>query len=104
MAALTHDDDSILASQVRVPEHVVYRDFAGETVVLNLQSGMYHGLNETAGRMLDVIQSSASVAGAIDDLVTELGQPREVIARDVVTLCRALDDRGLIERRAGSTD
>ena len=32
---------------VRVPEHVVYRDFAEQTVVLNLRTGRYHGLNET---------------------------------------------------------
>ena len=42
-----------LASKVTRPQHVVYRSFPSETVVLNLQTGSYHGLNATAGRMLD---------------------------------------------------
>jgi hypothetical protein len=101
MDSKTRGDDSLLGARVRVPEHVVYRDFADETVILNLDSGMYHGLNGTAARMLEVLQSSASVGGAIDELTSEFGQPPDVIRRDVLTLCRALADRGLIEQHAG---
>lgn len=97
-------DDPILRSRVRVPEHVVYRDFADQTVILNLDSGQYHGLNQTAARMLEVLAARDSVAAAIDELTAELGQPAEVIRRDVVTLCGALAERGLIERHAGSAD
>src|SRR4051812_11718138 len=94
-------DKQLLAARVSVPEHVVYRDFADETVILNLESGMYHGLNSTAARMLQVLESSSTVSEAIDELATEFDQPRETIERDVVTLCRSLDDRGLIEHDAG---
>ena len=38
---------------VRVPDHVVYRDFAEQTVALNLHTGRYHGLNETSAEMLE---------------------------------------------------
>lgn len=40
----------ILDSQARVPRHVVYRDFVNETVVLNLETGTYHGLNRPNAR------------------------------------------------------
>ena len=90
--------ESALGSRVRVPDHVVYREFAEETVVLNLESGMYHGLNSTAARMLEVLRASDSVGGAIEDLVSEFGQPTDVIRRDVLMLCDQLSDRGLIER------
>ena len=89
------------ASRVRVPEHVVYRDFADETVVLNLESGMYHGLNQTAALMLTRLDSSPSVLAAIEDLAAELEQPHEVIERDLVTLVRGLVERGLVELDAG---
>lgn len=92
----------ILRSRVRVPEHVVYRDFADETVILNLDSGQYHGLNATAARMLDVLKARDSVAEAVDELTRELGQPADVIERDVLTLCAALVERGLIEQHAGA--
>jgi Coenzyme PQQ synthesis protein D (PqqD) len=94
----TSADDGILAARVRVPDHVVYRNFPDETVVLNLESGIYHGLNGTAARMLELVQERDSVAAAVDELAREFEQPREVIERDVVGLCRALAERGLIER------
>lgn len=97
MEASRRQDDVQLDSRLRVPEHVVYRDFGDETVVLNLDSGMYHGLNTTAARMLAVVGESATVDAAIERLVTEFEQPREVIETDLLGLCRALSERGLIE-------
>ena len=49
---------------VRVPDHVVYRDFAEQTVALNLQTGRYHGLNQTAAAMLGALREAPSVAAA----------------------------------------
>lgn len=95
------DDRSLLAARLRVPEHVVYREFADETVILNLESGMYHGLNQTAARMLEELQKAASVEAAIGVLTDELGQPREVIEGDLIGFARALEERGLVERDAG---
>ena len=100
MAEQPDNTETILASSVRVPDHVVYRDFAEETVMLNLDSGMYHGLNRTAARMVDTLQSSASVAAAVDALASEFEQPHERIEQDVLSLCRTLDERGLIVRDA----
>jgi hypothetical protein len=94
------DDRMLLSGRVRVPEHVVYRQFAEETVILNLDSGMYHGLNATAAKMVTTLDSEASVGAAVDALVAEFDQPRDVIERDVLTLCRALSERGLIEHDA----
>ena len=93
-------DEQILRDRVRIPEHVVYRDFGDETVILNLQSGSYHGLNQTAATMLAVLAESESVEAAVERLTGELGQDRSVIERDVVGLCRALSERSLIERDA----
>jgi hypothetical protein len=100
MAAEHESADPILASSIRVPDHVVYRDFPEETVMLNLDSGMYHGLNRTAARMVTTLQESATVAAAIDSLAAEFQQPRERIEEDVLSLCRTLDERGLIVRDA----
>ena len=38
---------SFRSASIVFPQHVVHREFAKETVILNLQSGMYHGLNPT---------------------------------------------------------
>ena len=94
------EGDELLRAHVRVPEHVVYRDFGDETVILNLESGNYHGLNRTAALMVDVLGKSPTVDDAIGSLVEQTGQPRDVIEPDVVRLCRALSERGLIESEA----
>jgi hypothetical protein len=101
MTASEADKKAVLRSRVRVPEHVVYRDFADETVILNLESGMYHGLNATAAKMLETLDSGVPVGEAIESMATEFGQPRDVIERDVLALCQALGERGLIAHDAG---
>jgi Coenzyme PQQ synthesis protein D (PqqD) len=91
------DDATLLACSVTVPQHVVYRSFPTETVVLNLETGKYHGLNVTAGRMLEELERADCVADAITALAQIYPPPHEVIERDVCELCRSLLQRGLIE-------
>jgi hypothetical protein len=88
---------SLLASKVKVPQHVVYRSFPAETVVLNLQTGKYHGLNATAGRMLDALGQADSVRDAAATLAASYKQDQSVIERDLCELCQSLLERGLIE-------
>lgn len=90
------------ASLVVVPEHVVFRSFAEETVVLNLESGCYHGLNSTAGRMLELMSDLEDLEAVTDRLVQETGAPAERIGADLRHFCAALAERGLIEVQSGS--
>ena len=92
-------DAAILAARVSVPEHVVHRAFPEETIVLNLRSGMYHGLNATAGRMLDAMETDVTVGEAADRLAEELGVPPVTVRQDIVDLCRLLLERDLIQLR-----
>jgi len=90
-------DESLLDAKVRVPQHVVYRAFVKETVVLNLETGKYHGLNPTGGRMLDVLERAPTVRDAAAQLAQEYGRPGAEIEQDVRELCSDLLERGLIE-------
>jgi hypothetical protein len=87
----------LLRAKVVVPQNVVFRRFPAETVVLNLQTGKYHGLNPTAGRMLEALSESATVSAAVEALAAEYDRPAAGVERDVQNLCQALLDRGLIE-------
>jgi hypothetical protein len=91
------DTSSLLATKVKVPQHVVYRSFPSETVVLNLQTGRYHGLNATAGQMLDALTRADCVRAAATELASAYAQPRDVIESDLCELCTSLLERGLIE-------
>jgi hypothetical protein len=87
----------LLESSFRVPEHVVYRSFAHETVILNLKTGKYHGLNPTAGTMLAVLERGPSVREAAVRLAEQYERPVAEIERDLCGLCVDLLERGLIE-------
>jgi Coenzyme PQQ synthesis protein D (PqqD) len=88
---------SLAESKVRIPQNVVYRRLPTETVVFNLQTGKYHGLNDTAGSMLEALTQSASVCEAASSVATEYGQSQERIEQDMRELCDGLLARGLIE-------
>jgi hypothetical protein len=90
------DRDTLLSARVRLPEHVVHRTFVAETVVLNLKTGMYHGLNPMGGHMLDILNEAPSVRDAATLLVKEY--PDQVtIEADLVAFCSDLLDRELVE-------
>jgi hypothetical protein len=84
-------------STVRVPAHVVHRAFVDETVVLNLETGKYHGLNPTAGRMLATLERTGELALAAAALAEEFDKPQAEIEADLGIFCKALIDRGLLE-------
>jgi hypothetical protein len=91
---------ALLDEAVRTPAHVVFRSFVNETVLLNLESGRYFGLNATAGRMLEELVNAPTVRDAATRLAEDFGQPYEAIEDDVRTFCLDLESRGLIERHA----
>jgi hypothetical protein len=90
-------DGELLHSRVRLPQHVVHRSFVAETVVLNLRTGRYHGLNPTAGKMLESLDEMPSVGGAVPVLAREYGIEPERVERDLLTLVRGMLERGLLE-------
>jgi hypothetical protein len=87
----------LLTARVRLPQHVVHRNFVAETVVLNLHTGKYHGLNRTAGRMLEAVESAPTVGATVAELAGEYGVEEEQIQRDLLALINGLLERGLIE-------
>jgi hypothetical protein len=87
----------LLDRAYRLPKHVVYRTFALETVVVNLERGLYHGLNPVAGQMLEELERAPTAREAAGKLADDLGQPRDVIERDLASFCSDLLERGLIE-------
>jgi Coenzyme PQQ synthesis protein D (PqqD) len=84
-------------ARIRVPKHVVARAFDTETIVLNLHTGEYHGLNPTAARMFDLLRQHGSISAVASVVANELGQPVDEVAHDVEHLCADLAWRDLLE-------
>ncbi|MDQ3612608.1 MAG: PqqD family protein [Actinomycetota bacterium] len=88
----------MLSATVRLPQHVVFREFPAETVVLNLDTGKYHSLNPVGGRMLEMLDHTKSVQEAVRRLQDEFReQDPAVVEADLYQFCLDLAMRGLIE-------
>lgn len=89
--------DGLADVTATVPHHVVFRAFASETVVLNINTGQYHGLNPVAGRMLETLQQTSNLKAAAERLADEFERDTELIERDLRAFCEDLARRGLLE-------
>ncbi|MCP9485220.1 MAG: PqqD family protein [Gaiellaceae bacterium MAG52_C11] len=90
-------DFSIPTAHVSIPAHVVYREFAAETVILNLETGRYHGLNATGGGMLELLDRCDSVAEALTAFAGRYGKEPVEVEEDLRAFCTRLHERGLID-------
>jgi hypothetical protein len=81
---------------------VAVRRFVDETVLLNLSTGEYHGLDSTGGAFLAALDGNPDVQSAFDELLSAYAVDREHLERDLRAFCEALAERGLlvIERDA----
>lgn len=95
MTSSSHPD--LLTARLRTPQHVVHRSFVAETVVLNLRTGKYHGLNPTAGRMLEGLEDACTVGALVPRLAREYNVEPAQLEDDLLNLCHELLERGLIE-------
>ena len=82
-----------------VPQHVVFRALAAETVLLNIQSGKYHGMDEIGSRFFEVMRDSLNLQSALAALAKEYNASEERIRRDLIGYCSELLSDGLIELR-----
>jgi hypothetical protein len=92
-----HSREDVLLARPSVPDHVVYREFVNETVVLNLETGTYHGLNPSGGKMLETLGAAATVREAAVTLAAHYGRPLPEIEKDLYEFCLGLREHGLIE-------
>ena len=85
-----------LNNKVTVPEGVLFQKLEGESVLLNLDSEMYYGLDDVGTRMWLTLESSASVGAAYMQLLTEYDVDGDQLLADLIELIQNLLDHKLI--------
>ena len=80
-----------------VPAHVVFRTFPSETLVLNLETGLYHTLNSTGGRMVELLAECGLVQAVADRLTAEYERSAEALVEELCEYCELLVQHGLLE-------
>ena len=85
------------ADRVKVPEAVLISNLQEESVILNLDSERYYGLDNVGTRMYSVLTTSESIEAAYELLLEEYNVDKEVLRADLVTLIDTLLEQGLVE-------
>ena len=83
-------------SRVVVPESVIAREVAGETVILDLDSGTYFGLNPTATDMWRAIAAGGSLGDALAIVERAYEVDPTVLRDDLLRLTEQMLRRRLI--------
>lgn len=72
-------------------------DLAGEVVILNLQSGVYYGLDAIGARIWNLIHEPVALQEILAVLLDEYEVERERCESDLLAMLEQLDAKGLIE-------
>jgi hypothetical protein len=81
---------------VIVPAHVLIRHLDDESVLLNLESERYFGLDGTGTRMLDLVTSMPNVDTAYEKLLEEFEVEPALLRDHLNELLKNLVDNGLV--------
>lgn len=85
------------SDRVVVPAHVLIRHLDGESVLLNLETEEYFGLDATGTRIWEVATRSASLEAAYATLVQEFEVEPDVLRANLAELMARLIENGLLK-------
>lgn len=85
----------------QVNETVVSADLDNETVLLNVETGIYFGLDEIGTRIWSLLKDECSVEDIIRQLLDEYDIERALLEADMASFLNSLLAKGLITRGEG---
>ena len=85
------------SAKITVPDGVLVQELQGESVLLNVNTENYYGLDEVGTRMWVVLSEASSISQAIDILLLEYDVDRERLVKDVCEFVSRLLRKELIE-------
>jgi len=85
-----------LSDKVNIPAQVMARQVGTETVILDLATGTYFGLDPVGARIWQLMSEGKTLAEVCDTMLAEYAVARADIERDVLELAEQLLARQLI--------
>ena len=75
-------------------------DVNGESVILNVDSGTYFGLDGVGARIWSLLESPVTYGELVRVVVNEYEVDRDTAESDIADLVRELEQKGLVETGA----
>jgi hypothetical protein len=85
------------SDRIKVPDDVLISGLQGESVILNLESERYFGLDDVGTRFLTLLSNSDSIQFAYEALLEEYDVEPEVLRNDLNNLVTKMLEQGLVE-------
>jgi hypothetical protein len=91
--------DSALEPTTRVQRapNIIFEAFDSEYLAIDGESGYCYSLNETAGRVWDLIETPAALGDICEQVCRQYAVEAAVCHADVTTLVARLHDYGLVQ-------
>jgi hypothetical protein len=84
-------------NKITISKEVLAQELAGETVLLDLASERYFGLDAVGTRVWQLLNEGAGQDALVDTLLEEYEVERKVLEKDISELLGRLSEAGLIE-------
>ena len=92
------------ANRAVVPAHVLIRHLDGESVLLNLETEKYFGLDSTGTRMWELVTNAPSIESAYGMLAREFEVEPETLRTHLAELLGQLVENGLLQVRPSDVE
>ncbi len=83
--------------RVVVPSHVLVRFLDKESVLLNIETERYFGLDETGTRMWQLVTAAPKIEVAYEQLLEEYDVQPELLRENLTDLLNRLVENGLLQ-------
>ena len=88
------------AQKITVSPEALFQEVSGETVILDLNSEQYFGLDEIGTRIWQLLQENADIQTAYETMLQEYDVEPETLKADVEKLLQELINAGLVSADA----
>jgi hypothetical protein len=85
-----------LDNRVTIHQDAVFRELDGEAVILQLEAGMYYGLDPVGTRLWQLIEAHGELRPVLDAALQEFDVSSDVLERDLIELVSGLAEKQLV--------
>jgi hypothetical protein len=85
-----------LNDTVHIPDDVAFRKIEDETILLNLETGTYFGLDAVGSRFVELLETSGEIAAAHRVMLREFEVTAEVLEADLLRLAQEMCTKRLL--------
>jgi hypothetical protein len=85
-----------LQDSVRIPDEVATRKVGEETILLDLNTGIYFGLDAVGSRFVELLENNGEIAAAYRVMLQEFEVTSEVLETDLLRLAEEMCARRLL--------